>query len=1308
MKKILCFCLLFLLCLGQAFAAENLIQNADFELVENGLPQGFITDAYNHQANVSVFKSSDKAHSGTHSIYIKNSGKNDARFVQTVTVEPNSYYKLSGYILAGEIQDGKGANLSIEGVYSFSQSLYDTQDKWEYVELFGKTGPSQTTLKVFARLGGYSGESRGFAYFDDIALEKVEEPRLYDNWYASAPQKQEEPKETGNHYTLIVFVMVLYAICAYLLWTRSGKIPTALLIIAFIIAFLLRIIIAMQIHGYGVDMGCFTGWAAGMHTHGTNFYNSGMFVDYPPAYLYVLWLNGSIFAAGNRSIEVVRLITKFLPILCDMASAYMLFALTKKYINIQKASLLAILYAFNPVSILISAAWGQIDSVFTLLIILAVYCLLHEKEQFALPLYVLAVLVKPQALVFGPVALLYTIYQFKDTRFWIKMALGALLALCLAVAIVLPFTLKVGNLQWLFDLYGNTLQSYPFASINTGNLYYLMAANWQPQDSPLPLTFALSYIVLLSGFGVAVLLYHKNAFANLKTINKWGKKAWLSYLMLAYTIGFILIETMWNSYVNFSILNHIFIIALAAILLYFMKPKRIAYVMGLSLLLIYVGTVRMHERYLFPAILLFFIDYALHKDRRSLILGFLCTPAIFINTAIVLDNEMVHGASQGHLLDSTLTLNILISLYNTIVAFFALYMSASNKAVKPFLPKRKETLSEGKLNTMQRSLTLDKKDWLTMLAICLVYSVFAFYQLGSFNAPQSYYSFSNANESLVLELEENEDFNVLFYGPINYNRVYFSTSEDMQNWSPEVPAQMDQQQIFRWKYVTQYTISDDGEYNFSNTPLTLHGKYLKIRSEEAGTSLSEIIVRKADTHFANAQQTKILHILAHENYDTELAQLDTVTNLIDEQDTLEGIPSYYNGSYFDEIYHARTGYEHLHGIRPYETSHPPLGKLFMSLGIWLFGMVPFAYRFFGVVVGVAMLPALYISAKYVFEKRKFAILATLLLALDCLHLTQTRIATIDSYPVFFILLSYLFMYKYMLLANKKAPMNQGLWALFWCGIAFGLSVASKWIGLYAGVGLAILFFTSLATQIANETENRKQAWDKAILTCAYCVFFFILIPFAIYYISYIPYFAPSGGITLNRLIDTQKHMYDYHSTPGLGADHPYHSSWWQWPLILKPMWYFAGQLEPQGFAQTIFAFGNPTVFYLGFVAIILCLLALLWRILPSAQGKVNIISPSYLIGIGFLSQYLPWVIVPRGTFIYHYFASVPFIILATCYILDGLESKFPKAKKAINFFIVLIILVAFGMFIGFYPYATGILTSTKWLDFMKWFPRIWY
>ena len=67
--------------------------------------------------------------------------------------------------------------------------------------------------------------------------------------------------------------------------------------------------------------------------------------------------------------------------------------------------------------------------------------------------------------------------------------------------------------------------------------------------------------------------------------------------------------------------------------------------------------------------------------------------------------------------------------------------------------------------------------------------------------------------------------------------------------------------------------------------------------------------------------------------------------------------------YFDEIYHARTAYEFLHGLPTYENTHPPLGKILISVGIAIFGMNPFGWRIMGTLFGIAMLPFLYLLWK---------------------------------------------------------------------------------------------------------------------------------------------------------------------------------------------------------------------------------------------------------------------------------------------------------------------------------------------------------
>ena len=160
----------------QAETAENLLHNGGFEqLDEDGLPTGWYTDAYINRVGVTLYSMTGDSRSGENAAVVENLGMNDARFAQRVAVKPDSMYRLSGWIRADGIEDsGRGANLSIEGLYVFSESVFDTAGEWQYVELYGLTGSEQESVTVFVRVGGYSGESIGSAAFDDVSLVEME------------------------------------------------------------------------------------------------------------------------------------------------------------------------------------------------------------------------------------------------------------------------------------------------------------------------------------------------------------------------------------------------------------------------------------------------------------------------------------------------------------------------------------------------------------------------------------------------------------------------------------------------------------------------------------------------------------------------------------------------------------------------------------------------------------------------------------------------------------------------------------------------------------------------------------------------------------------------------------------------------------------------------------------------------------------------------------------------------------------------------------------------------------------------------
>ncbi len=170
------------------------------------------------------------------------------------------------------------------------------------------------------------------------------------------------------------------------------------------------------------------------------------------------------------------------------------------------------------------------------------------------------------------------------------------------------------------------------------------------------------------------------------------------------------------------------------------------------------------------------------------------------------------------------------------------------------------------------------------------------------------------------------------------------------------------------------------------------------------------------------------------------------------------------------------------------------------------------------------------------------------------------------------------------------------------------------------------------------------------LPAAWMVVCLLALPVAIYIVSYIPWAMLDGnrlfpgwppgheGQTLGEL--TQG-MYDYHNN--LRASHAASSPWWAWPLDLKPVWFYQG-----GFAGAtsgaVYDAGNLVIWWLGIPAMAFCA----WQAWKRRSLALA------LIVIGFAWQWLPWVRIDRATFQYHYYTSLPFVILALAYLLGEL------------------------------------------------------
>ncbi|MCX7772695.1 MAG: phospholipid carrier-dependent glycosyltransferase, partial [Clostridia bacterium] len=442
--------------------------------------------------------------------------------------------------------------------------------------------------------------------------------------------------------------------------------------------------------------------------------------------------------------------------------------------------------------------------------------------------------------------------------------------------------------------------------------------------------------------------------------------------------------------------------------------------------------------------------------------------------------------------------------------------------------------------------------------------------------------------------------------------------------------------------------------------------------------------------------------------------------LFDEQKIVPERPTVLNSTYFDEIYFPRTSYEQLeHKSILYENTHPPLGKTLLAIGISIFGMNPFGWRIMGTLFGAALIPLMYILGKRFFKDSFWAFFCAFMMMFDFMHFAQTRLATIDSYTVFFVMLMFYFMLDYYDSKSYERGLFKSLLPLLLCGIALGLGGATKWIALYGAFGLALLFFMSRGYEfseynheinlIIKNEPTKKDFKSKSMgkwlgkyfyLTGLFCIVFFIVIPVVIYVLSFIPiHYNDQNKNLITSVLDSIKNMYNYHK--GVTAPHPYSSSWFEWPLDLRPIFYYQGALLPAGMGAAIASFGNPLVWWSGLIAFFVILGIMISQIINKKQRFESNKLLCFPV-IGYLSQYLPWVVAPRKlTFIYHYFSCLPFLILMVGLLFRFLEKENIISRTLIKVFMVLVMV----LFIVYYPALSGLEVPRVYLDILRILPR---
>ena len=176
------------------------------------------------------------------------------------------------------------------------------------------------------------------------------------------------------------------------------------------------------------------------------------------------------------------------------------------------------------------------------------------------------------------------------------------------------------------------------------------------------------------------------------------------------------------------------------------------------------------------------------------------------------------------------------------------------------------------------------------------------------------------------------------------------------------------------------------------------------------------------------------------------------------------------------------------------------------------------------------------------------------------------------------------------------------------------------------------------------------------------------------------------------VLDNQKYMFNYHS--GLEATHPYASKWYQWVLDIRPILYYLESFPEENARSSFAAFSNPLLCWGG----ILSMGGMVWLAIKEKDEK------AIFILIGYLANLLPWVLVSRLTFAYHYFPCTVFLVLAIAHIFADLRRRDPQWRWSVGGFTA----VCVALFLMFYPVLSGAKVSMDYMKrFLKWFPDTW-
>jgi Gpi18-like mannosyltransferase/predicted membrane-bound dolichyl-phosphate-mannose-protein mannosyltransferase len=1090
-------------------------------------------------------------------------------------------------------------------------------------------------------------------------------------------------------------------------------------------------LLALRSPGFPSDVGTFQAWAEHMIQVGpAAFYSPDYFSDYPPGYLYVLWLLGAVFDG-----ELLRLAVKAASIPADVAIAVGAAMLAWRHAGRGSAMLAAGLWSLSPAAIFAGPYWGQIDAVGSLPLFAALVAAGRGRWATAGALAALAAMVKPQFGIGAVVIGVAVVIELIQDRRWQPLARVTLAGVVTALALALPF--KVGPAE-LFDLVKKASETYPYTSLYAFNVWSIVGDFWKPDDA-------------FVAYGAALLVAGLTA----SCAPLWRRRDTATFLAAG---------------------------TLAACAFYFLPTRaHERYLFPALVLLLPLAAVR--ARLLWPYIVLT-IGFAL-----TLYFAFTRYAENDLKSPQWLENTLF--SRQGQIAIALFMLGTAALIAWRLVRGEA-RLEASLDLAPPPTPAPSEprgawrlpaALALGRAPT-RRDVTIAL---LVALAVLLtrgyrldhprdmyfdeVYHARTAFELLAQRDPYEWTHPHLAKEIMALGILAFGDDRVVGREPLRPNVVAFAVGPDgtrayatsdglitlngREGAAPRDVAKgalgvravaLDRDRVF-WVTDTelfQGSVKEppsNAAIPRATLPLTgpvtalvmSGGRVIVVAASGTAaytavdapplisrvgavgatpnTDGSELYVldSRGDVHVidANGKETRLMpgggpgRAIAYAQAPNRLFVARAEAAVLDVYEVPNGqrqsVPlgnartgSFASGAtalvliprtqFLYALAEGRVVVVEVHGASPFAVM-PVSGSLVGidndddkllvagADGVELIetGRHALAWRLPGVVLGAILAFFLVLLGRRLFASPVVPLLVGAFVVVCGSMFAQARIGMNDIYVATFIVAAWYF------IVAAHQPRRSAALDIVIAGALLGLGLASKWAAAYS---LGGVFLLSLGVTAFAYERGRPGAGGPFDLlagrgrNAALLFVSFAVIPLAIYLASYARWFggptAPYGW----NLWELTQQMYWYHSS--LTAPHCAGSPWWSWPLDLKPVyWYFGASTG--GTNGYIYDAGNIVLFWAALPAAALCV-ALAIR---ARSWSLAIVS------LAMLTQYLAWIPISRVLFFYHFFTVLPFYLLSLAAILSVLWERHRKA--------VLIFLgVAAAAFVLFYPYVSGV------------------